>query len=102
MDGNVAWLTDIHFPLPVFMAYLGKGAELIGGILIVLGLFTRIAAIVLIINMAIITFVLGSGKIFEDDQHPFLLLVLFVYLFFVGAGKLSLDHKLFNSNGEIR
>jgi len=96
MSGNVAWLTDIHFPAPVFMAYLGKGAELVGGVLIMVGLFTRIAAVLLIINMAVITFILGSGKIFTDDQHPFLLLVLFIYLFFVGAGRLSLDHKIFN------
>ncbi|NRF38026.1 DoxX family protein [Pedobacter foliorum] len=98
MDGNVAWLTDIHFPAPVLMAYIGKGAELIGGILLMLGLFTRIAALILIIDMLVISTVLGNGKIFTDDQHPFLLLLLFVYLFFIGSGKISLDHLLFNKN----
>lgn len=96
MDGNVAWLTDLHFPLPVLLAYIGKGAELIGGALLILGLFTRIATLILIINMLVITFVLGNGKIFTDDQHPFLLTLLFVYLFFIGSGKISLDHLLFN------
>jgi putative oxidoreductase len=96
MDGNIAWLTDLHFPVPVLMAYIGKGAELFGGVLLMLGLFTRISALVLIIDMLVITIVLGNGKIFTEDQQPFLLLLLFAYLFFAGPGKISLDHLLFN------
>ena len=96
MAGNVAWLTDIHFPAPVFMAYLGKSAEFIGGIFLVLGLLARFTAVALIINIAVITFVLGSGKIFTDDQQPLLLLVLFLWVFFNGAGKWSLDRLLFD------
>lgn len=96
MKGNIAWLSDLHFPAPVFMAYLGKGAELIGGVLLILGLFTRVAAIVLVINMLVICFVLGSGKIFTDDETPFLLLVLFVYLLLTGPGKISVDAILFD------
>jgi len=61
-----------------------------------LGLFTRISALVLIIDMLVITIVLGNGKIFTEDQQPFLLLLLFAYLFFAGPGKISLDHLLFN------
>lgn len=96
MKGNIAWLSDLHFPAPVFMAYLGKGAELIGGVLLILGLFTRIAAIVLVVNMLVICFVLGSGQIFTADETPFLLLMLFVYLLMVGPGKTSLDYFLFD------
>lgn len=96
MDGSIAWLTDLHFPAPVLMAYIGKGAELFGGVLLMLGLFTRISALVLIIDMLVITMVLGNGKIFTEDQQPFLLLLLFAYLFLAGPGKISLDHLLFN------
>jgi putative oxidoreductase len=96
MKGNIAWLSDLHFPAPVFMAYLGKGAELIGGVLLMLGLFTRVAAIVLVINMSVICFVLGSGNIFTDDETPFLLLTLSVYLFIAGPGKISLDYFIFD------
>jgi len=96
MNGNIAWLTDLHFPVPVVMAYIGKGAELIGGVLLILGFFTRFAALILVFDMLVITTVLGNGKIFTDSQHSFLFLLLFACLFFVGPGKISLDHLLFN------
>lgn len=98
MKGNVTWLTDIHFPLPFFMAYLGKATELIGGVLLVLGLFTRLSCIALMINMIVIVFVMGRGLIFGDDQLPFLLLLFFMNFFIQGAGKWSLDHILLNQN----
>ncbi|MEC5145889.1 DoxX family protein [Chitinophaga sp. 212800010-3] len=96
MEGNIAWLTDLHFPAPVLMAYLGKGTELAGGILLILGLLTRPVALALVINMSVITFMMGSGKIFEDDQPPFLFLVLFLFLLVTGGGKYSLDKWLFD------
>jgi uncharacterized membrane protein YphA (DoxX/SURF4 family) len=35
---------ELHFPFPVFIAFLAKGSEFIGGILLVPGLFTRVSA----------------------------------------------------------
>lgn len=96
MQGNIAWLTDIHFPAPSFMAYLGKGTELAGGVLLIVGLATRIAGALLVINMAVITFILGSGNIFDAEELPFLLLVVFLFLAITGAGNYSLDNWLFN------
>lgn len=98
MNGNIAWLSDIHFPLPVLMTYLGKGAELVGGIMLILGMLTRFASLVLVINMAVITFVLGSGKIFEEDQPAFLFLLLFICLFIAGGGRYSLDKLWFDKS----
>src|SRR5512138_1073687 len=67
----------------------GKASELIAGILFVLGLFTRIASIIIIGVMCYITFVLGHGKIWYDDQYPFLFILLALVFFFAGAGKWS-------------
>ncbi|RFS21900.1 DoxX family protein [Chitinophaga silvatica] len=100
MKGNIDWLTDLHFPAPTFMAYLGKGSEFIGGILLILGLLTRFAATVLVINMSVITFIMGSGKIFTEDQPPFLLLILFVYLLIMGGGNYSLDKILLDKSSK--
>src|SRR4051812_43537298 len=35
---------QLGFPAPLFMAFLAKGTEFVGGILVWLGLFTRISA----------------------------------------------------------
>ena len=81
MLGYQQWLTDLKFPSPAFMAYLGKGSEFVGGVLLTLGFLTRLAVIPLIITMAIICFGIGHGKIFMNDQHPFLFILLFLVFF---------------------
>jgi putative oxidoreductase len=95
MDGYVKWLTDIKFPSPVLLSYLGKGIEFAAGIFFTVGLFTRLAIIPLIITMLIIAFGMGKGKIFYEDQHPFNFVLLFLVTFFAGPGKFSLDYYLF-------
>jgi putative oxidoreductase len=94
------WLGDLHFPNPQLMAYLGKGTEFFGGVFLALGLFTRFATVPLSITMLVISFFMGKGKIFMDDQHPFLFVLLFLVFFFVGAGKWSLDYWLFDKKNE--
>ena len=78
------------------LVYAGKGAELISGVFLIIGLFTRIAAIILICTMAYISFFVGHGKIWYDDQYPFLFMLLGLVFFFMGGGKWSMDHLLFN------
>jgi len=79
-----------------FLVYSGKSAELISGILFVLGLFTRIACLLIIGVMCYITFLLGKGIIWYDDQHPFLFVLLALVFFFTGPGNFSLDKMIFN------
>src|SRR5690349_11035091 len=45
------------------MIYAGKGAELLGGILLLFGLFTRVAAVILIATLGYIAFFIGHAKI---------------------------------------
>jgi putative oxidoreductase len=95
MSEYVKRLSDLHFQVPAFMAYIGKSTELITGILFVLGLFTRMAAVALIITMCIIAFGMGEGRIFMEEQHPFLFALLALVFFFTGAGRWSFDRILF-------
>ena len=74
--------------------YTGKVAELISGILLVIGLFTRLAAIIVFVTMAAIAFFVGHGKIWYEDQHPFLFVLLAMVFFFIGPGKFSADNLL--------
>jgi putative oxidoreductase len=102
MKGNADWLTDIHFPAPVFMAYVGKATELVGGTLLVFGLITRFASIALVVTMIVIIFFMGKGNIWGDEQLPFLLLLFFVNYIFCGAGKWSLDYLLFDKERQTQ
>lgn len=97
MNGYAKWMTDLGFPQPRLMAYLGKGSELIGGLLLLIGWLTRPAAILLAITMAAVAYGMGHGRIFTDDQHPFLFVVLSLVFLFTGPGKYSVDHAVYGN-----
>jgi uncharacterized membrane protein YphA (DoxX/SURF4 family) len=42
----------------------------------------------------------GDGKIWYEDQHPFLFVLLAAVFFFTGPGKWSIDYLLFNKKQE--
>ena len=78
-------------------AYSGKVAELLAGILFLLGLFTRVACIIVMGTMLYISFFVGHGKIWYEDQYPFLFVLLGLIFFFTGPGAISLDRSLFKN-----
>lgn len=69
-------------------------AELFCTIFLVLGLFTRIALIPLLILMFVIVFIIHSGESLVDREHAILYLFAYLSLFFTGPGKYSLDQIL--------
>ncbi len=79
------------------LVYAGKASELISGLFFLIGLFTRIASIILICTMACISLFVGHGKILYDDQYPFLFLLLGLIFFFTGPGAFSLDRLIFKN-----
>ena len=85
------------------MVYAGKGAELVGGILLFIGLFTKIAALIVILTMAYIAFFVGHGKVWYEDQHPFLFVLLGLVFIFCGPGNWSVDKLISaNSNANVQ
>lgn len=72
-------------------------AELVCAGLIVLGLFTRFAALILTFNMAM-AFYLGHGAkltgMGNDGEMPFLFIGAYLALFVAGAGAFSVDAKM--------
>lgn len=80
--------------LPWWSAYLSIAAEFGGGILVILGLLTRVAALTLVIDMAVaITKIhFKNGLLGENGyQFPLSLAALAFALFFFGGGPMSLD-----------
>ena len=69
-------------------------AELFCSILIILGLFTRLACIPLIIVCFVIVFKATGADYFGKSEIGVLYLTTFVALLFTGAGKISVDHMI--------
>ena len=90
------WDVIKALPAPVFMVYLGKGIELLTGFCFITGIFTRIAALLMAVNMLFICFYVGKGRFYYEDQHPFLFALLALIFFFTGPGKWSLDAVFFD------
>lgn len=74
---------------------IGGYIELIGGLLIALGLFTRIAAFIACGMMAVAYFMVhakgGFFPIINRGEPAVFYCFVFLYMFFYGAGRFSLD-----------
>jgi|SRR3954469_71813 putative oxidoreductase len=76
-------------------------AEVVASGLLVMGLLTRFAALVLCVNMGVAFFMvhkaaLSGGK---SGELAFIYLAPYVALFLAGAGKVSMDQMLFAGGG---
>lgn len=98
VDGVTGMLGGIGFPVPMVAAILLIGAETLGGLALILGLFTRWAAIPLAFTMlvAILTAHLSSGFFASNNgfEYPLTLLAASVALVFLGSGALAVDQVL--------
>jgi len=88
----VGYITSLG--LPWWSAYLSIAAEFGGGILLIVGLLTRFAALTLVIDMAVAIAKIHfkNGLLGENGyQFPMSLAAIGVALIFFGAGPISLD-----------
>jgi putative oxidoreductase len=101
MDGFAAWLGELGIPMPALQARLAMASELCGGVLLVVGLATRPAALVLIITMAVAGIVghRGAGYLITNDppgsEYTLNLAVVCVMFLLMGPGAISLDAAIF-------
>lgn len=104
LEGTAGWMTSIGLEPGLLMAAMAGGAEFFGGLLLIVGLLVRPAALMLAITMlvAIITVHLENGLFMSSNGYEFglALLVISIGLVFRGAGSLSADrlmqHQLAN------
>lgn len=66
-------------------------AELICGILLILGLFTRLACIPIIIGMAVVVLIAANGHIFAEGERGMIYLAATITILFCGPGRISVD-----------
>jgi putative oxidoreductase len=92
------FFTALHIPAPGFHAVLVGWSELLCGLALVVGLFTRLATAPLIVSMivAIVTAKRGDIHGFFDlvAFEEFTYLVLLVMIAILGPGAIALDHLL--------
>jgi len=79
---------------PTVSLALAVLAEAVCSALIILGLFTRFAAVPLIITMVVAIFFVHLDDPFSKMEKAILYLVPFVSLYIAGPGKFSLDRLL--------
>jgi uncharacterized membrane protein YphA (DoxX/SURF4 family) len=95
----------VQHGLPGYFVYVAGVLEVFGGILLVLGLFTRGAALLLAIEMGVAIWKVHSAAgiyAVHDYEFPLAMLAASFALTTVGAGSLSLDHPLFEGGRKSR
>lgn len=108
LDKVTEYFESINVPMAVPTAHFVAGLEFVGGILLFLGLGSRVISAVLTINLfaaywygdheAFLSFFSDPGKFYNADPFTFLFVAIIVLLF--GPGYLSLDaliRKLMNA-----
>lgn len=95
LDGFAQRFVEWGVPFPAVSAALSAGIDFVGGLLLMLGLFTRLTAAAMALNMAVaialvvIRNVDGFNAFVELDE--FLYILVFFWLVMAGPGKAALD-----------
>lgn len=89
-----SWMKDLGFPIPMVFAYTGKAIELLGGLCLMLGVFMRVACMLLMLTFLFITIVMGGGKILTDAQHPFMFFLFSALFFYCGNSGYSVTRLI--------
>jgi putative oxidoreductase len=93
----------ISHGLPGFFLSVAGILEVFGGLLLVVGLFTRPAALLLAIEMGVAIWKVHSSHgimAVKEYEFPLTLAAMCFVLATAGAGRLSLDHVIFGGNGK--
>ncbi len=104
LSGTVGYFKDVVH-IPAFFAYLGPFVEFLGGIALVFGMFTKVAALGIFIMMVVATakvhfpngFLLsgkGDGK-GQGYEFTLTLAIISLVLVLLGGGIYSVDHLIY-------
>ncbi len=102
MAGFAGWLRSMGLPFPEFQARLAMVAELIGGILITIGLCTRIGALLCCFTMLVAALIghKGGGYLITNtppgNEYALNLSAICLVIILLGPGAYSLDSLLFS------
>jgi putative oxidoreductase len=107
LDNVTEFFTSLHLPAPAFTAVSISCLEFFGGILLAIGLFSRIISLMLTVNL-IVAYITADSEawhsIFSDPDKfiaaaPFTFLWTALIVLIFGPGLLSLDELLSRAFG---
>ncbi|MDP1834828.1 MAG: DoxX family protein [Chlamydiales bacterium] len=102
IDQFATFLTTLGFPAPVATAYFVASVEAVGGLMLLIGLGSRLVGLILTINMSVAYFtahmeaIVGfwnNPRVFVEES-AFLYLFVAVIVFVFGPGLFSIDELL--------
>ena len=76
---------------PTFWGFMAAVAEFVGALFVALGVLTRPAALLLVVNMGVAATAHITGAIDGSPESALLYAFVFLSLVFVGPGKYSVD-----------
>ena len=102
LDRTAEYFGTLNIPVPKLNAVMAGGAECLGGLLLVVGLFSRLASVPLIFTLGVAYATAERAAlqaIFSDPEKffaatPFLFLLAVIIVLAFGPGKISVDHLL--------
>ncbi len=91
--GTATKYVGINF-WPTIWGFLSAATEAIGGVMLLIGLAFRPVCLLLVINLIVaIALNFGKGEGLDGAAHAIEDAIVFAGLFFIGAGRFSLDKK---------
>jgi putative oxidoreductase len=105
VEKTAQFFQNLHIPFPVVNVYISGATEFVGGILLMLGLFSRLISIPLLFNFCVAYLTASPGAVREllhfqkpddfinDSAFPFLVTSLLILAF--GPGRIALDALIF-------
>ena len=109
LDKTTEFFTSLNLPLPKLNAIMAGSTECFGGLLLLVGIFSRFISVPLMFTM-IVAYLTADLKavqgIFDDPDSfvsaaPFQFLFASLLIFVFGPGKLSLDALLFKQRPNL-
>lgn len=85
------FLAQFGFPWPLLCAVLSVAGQFVGGLALVLGLYTRFAGLVIAFNFVVAIWMVDSKQPYPGAFAALALVAVALCLMFTGAGRHSLD-----------
>jgi putative oxidoreductase len=108
VEKTAAFFESLHIPFATLNVYISATTELTGGVLLMIGLFSRIISVPLLFNFCVayltasrdevkaVLHFRGFDDFINDSAFPFLVTSLLILAF--GPGKIALDALIFRKS----